>query len=248
MRYNGGPEPCVSHVLAIFGREIAALFGRPLAWLVLTLFLSLLAAGSLWIDDVLATGVATLDGAFFWMACTFVFVVPAVTMRLVAEEKRSGSLELLATLPVTSTEIVVGKWLAAVFLVAVALATSFSWPIALAMLGDLDWGPVAGGYLGLLFMGAGFAAIGTFTSSLTDSQVMAFLLSFVACLVPFAMGLLLGLVPGDWLPLVQYLTFEYHFANLARGVLDTRSLVFFGAVAVAGLEGARFMLERRRLS
>lgn len=212
------------------------------------MFLGLLAGGSLWVDDLFTVGLTTVDGAFFWMASTFLFVVPAVTMRLVAEERRTGSLELLATLPVTSAQIIVGKWLAAVFLVAVALAMSLSWPIALAMLGELDWGPVIGGYLGLLCMGAGFAAIGTFTSALTESQVLAFLLSFIVCLVPFGMGLALPLVPGEWLPLVQYLTFEYHFANLARGVLDTRSLVFFASITWAGLEGARWQLDKRRLS
>ncbi len=238
----------MNNVFAIFRRELAGFFGHPLAYIVLTLFVSLLAVFSLGFEDVLAGRVASMRGPFFWTAACFLFLVPAVTMRLVAEERRTGSLELLGTLPLTSMEIVVGKWLAAVALVAMGLLLTVSWPIALAMLGDLDWGPVIGGYLGLLLLGSAFAAIGTFTSALTENQVVAFLLAFAACLLPWALGFFLSIVPGSLLPIVQYLTFEYHFTNLARGVVDSRSLVFYGGISVAGLQLAALVLEHRRLS
>jgi ABC-2 type transport system permease protein len=238
----------VSNVYAIFRRELAGFFGHPLAYIVLTLFVLLLSVFTLWFDNLLATRVASMRGPFFWTAACFLFLVPAVTMRLVAEERRTGSLELLGTLPLTSTEIVVGKWLAAVALIAVGLGLTVSWPIALSMLGDLDWGPVIGGYVGLLLLGSAFAAIGTFTSALTENQVVAFLLSFAACLLPWAFGFFLSMVPGDLVPFVQYLTFEYHFTNLARGVLDSRSLIFYASVCVVGLRLAALVLEQRRLS
>jgi ABC-2 type transport system permease protein len=238
----------VSNVAAIFRRELAGFFGHPLAYIVLTLHLGLLTAFSLGFDDVLASGVASMRGPFFWIAACFLFLIPAVSMRLLAEERRSGSLEMLGTLPLTSLEVVVGKWLAAVALLTAALLLTFSWPIALAHHGDLDWGPVLGGYLGLLLQGAAFAAIGTFASAVTENQVIAFLLSLTACLLPWALGFFLPLVPGDWLPLVQYLTFEYHFTNLARGVVDSRSIVFYGSVVVVGLRLAVLVLENRRLS
>jgi ABC-2 type transport system permease protein len=214
----------------------------------LFVYLGLLAAFTLWFDDILADGVADMRRVFTWMAAGFVFLVPAVTMRLVAEERRSGSLELLATLPLTTTEIVVGKWMAANALVFSAVVLSASWPIALSRLGTLDWGPVMAGYLGLMLLGAAFASIGVFASSITDNQVVAFLVAATLCLLPWALGFALALVPGWLVPLVQWMTFEYHFGNLARGVLDSRSLIFYGAVIVAALRLATHVLEHRRLA
>lgn len=237
----------MGNVVAIFRRELVGFFGHPLAYIVLTLFLLLLSAFTLWFDDIFASGVASMRGPFFWMAACFLFLVPAVTMRLLAEEHRTGSLELLGTLPLTPVEIVTGKWLAAVALIAAALGLTFAWPVALDWHGDLDWGPVIGGYLGMLLLGAAFAAIGTFASSVTENQVIAFLLALTACVLPWVLGFALALVPGDALPIVQYLTFEYHFTNLARGVLDTRSLVFYGSIVAVGLGAAAWVLERRRL-
>lgn len=237
----------MGNVLAIFGRELRGFFGHPTAYVVLTVFLALVAGFGLWFEDVLLAGAASMRRPFFWMAACLLFLVPAVTMRLVAEERRTGTLQLLATLPITSTELVVGKWLAAVALVGVALGLTVTWPIALSQLGPLDWGPVAAGYLGMLLAGAAFAAIGTATSTLTENQVVAFLLAFCACLLPWVVGYAMPLVPGAWAPLVQYLTFEYHFSNLARGVLDTRSVVFFASVVAVALRVAVLTLEHRRL-
>jgi ABC-2 type transport system permease protein len=238
----------LSNVWSVFRREVAAYFGHPLAYVALFVYLGLLAAFTLWFDDVLAAGVADMRRVFTWMAAGFVFLVPAVTMRLVAEERRSGSLELLATLPLTTTEIVVGKWMAANALVLASILLSASWPIVLSRLGALDWGPVMAGYLGLLLLGGAFSAIGVFASSITDNQVVAFLVAATICLVPWVLGFALTLIPGDVVPLVQWLTFEYHFGNLARGVLDTRSLVFYGAVIAAALRLATHVLEHRRLA
>ena len=222
----------MQNVIAILRRELADFFGHPLAYIVITLFLGMFGLLSLWFNDVLTGRIATMAGPFFWVALTLLFLAPAITMRLLAEERRTGSLEMVSTLPLTSTELVTGKWLAAVVVIALALALTITWPIALSILGDLDWGPVLGGYFGLLLLGSAFAAIGVATSSLTENQVVAFLIAFAICLVPWLTGTGLDLVPPAWVPVVQYLTFEYHYANLARGVLDTRSLVFFASVVV----------------
>lgn len=238
----------MANALAICRRELGGYFGHPLAYIVLTLFLGMLAVLTLWFDDVLAGGVATMRRPFFWIAACFLFLVPAVSMRLVAEERRSGSIEMLGTLPLTPAEIIVGKWLAAAILVAVGLSLTLSWPLAMASLGELDWGPVIGGYLGLWLLGAAFTAIGLFASSLTENQVVAFLLATTICALQWAIGFALPLVPGDLVPLVQYLTFEYHFSNLARGVLDSRSVVFYASVIVVALRLATMVLEHRRLS
>ena len=236
------------NVAAIFRREFASYFDSPLAYLVIPAFLVLVGGFSLFFQDVFDAGIASMRTVFFWSAVFFLLLIPAVTMRLFAEEKRTGSLELLVTMPIRESELVLGKYLAALSLMTVALALTITYPITLSRYGDLDWGPVAGGYLGLFLLGASFAAIGTAASSLTKNQVVAFLLALVVCLVPFATGFALSRVPGPLLPLVQYVSFDYHFNNLARGVVDSRNLVYYGSVIGLFLHVAVFALERRRLT
>ncbi len=234
-------------VFAIFRRELASYFDTPLAAIVVPAFLGLVGAFSLYFQDILDAGVASMRTVFFWSAVFLMLLIPALTMRLLAEEQRTGSVELLVTLPVTAGQIVLGKFLAALALVALALALTFTYPLTLAWLGDPDPGPILGGYLGLFLLGASFTAIGTAASAMTRNQVIAFLVALVLCLLPFATGYALARVPPVLLPVVQYLSFEFHFNNLARGVVDTRSLVFYGGVVGLFLHLAVFALERRRL-
>lgn len=211
-------------------------------------FLAIVGGFSLWFSDILAAGVATMRTVFFWSAVGYLLLIPAVTMRLFAEEKRTGSLELLVTMPVTEPEMVLGKYLAALALMTAALGLTFTYPLTLASLGALDWGPVIGGYLGLLLLGAAFCAIGTAASAVSSNQIVAFLLALGLCLVHFVPGFALSRVPAQVLPVVQHLSFDYHFDSLARGVVDTRNLLFYGGVVALFLHVAVFALERRRLS
>ncbi|MFK7929299.1 MAG: ABC transporter [Myxococcota bacterium] len=236
------------HVAAIFRREFAAYFGQPLAYIALTIFLVLLAFPTLFLQDVFAAEIASMRVPFFWTGVAFLFLIPAITMRLIAEEARTGSLELLSTLPITPTQLVLGKWLAAVSMVGVALLLTVSFPIALGMLGNLDPYTVIAGYLGMFLMGSAFAAVGLACSALTRFQVLAFLISFGIISMPYALGFALEAVDVQYLSFVQYLTFEYHFSNLARGVLDTRSFVFFGAIIAVALRIAVLVLQQKRLS
>lgn len=234
-------------VSAVFRREIAGLFGQPPAWVALAVWILLVSLFSLWLDDVLAAGVCAMDRPFFWMAVGLVVLVPAIAMRLFAEERRTGTFELLATLPARPIELVVGKWLAASAFVAVALAITLPWPLALRAQGALDPGPVIGGYLGLWLLGAAFAAIGTFASAIADHPTVAFLAALFLCLVPWLLGFALPLVPGGIAPLVEYLSFQHHVDSLARGVIDTRSVLFLGSIAAIGVYGAALALDARRL-
>ena len=154
---------------------------------------------------------------------------------------------MLVTLPIKEEEIVVGKYLAALSLVFLALLLSGTYPLSLASLGELDWGAVFGGYLGLFLLGAAFAAIGIAMSAMSSSQVGAFLLSLTVCILPFATGYGLNRIPGDILPVVQYLTFEYHFSNLSKGIIDSRNIIFYLSVVALFLHLAVFQLERARL-
>lgn len=235
-------------VLAIAVRELASAFGRPLAYAVLALYLALFSLLTLWFDDLFLGGVASLRRPFFWLGACLLFVVPATTMRLLAEERRSGTFAVLGSLPLGPTELVLGKWLGAVGLVAVALLLTLPWPMAVAWYGEPDPGPILGGYLGLLLGGAALAAIGVAASAVTESQVVAFLLALAVGLVPWLVGFALPLVPPGWVSLVEAFTFDHQFQNLARGVLDTRSVLFFGLVAAVALRVAVHALEHERLA
>lgn len=236
------------NILAIFRREFWGAFDAPLAYIAVTVFLVLVGGFTLFFQDLLTSGVATLRPMFFWCAVFYLLLIPAVTMRLLAEERRTGTLEILSTLPVTEAQIVLGKYLSALALMTVALALTATYPITLATLGDLDGGTVVGGYLGLFLLGAALTAIGTAASAYTGNQVVAFLVALLVSTIPFATGFALDKVPSAILPLVQVLSFDYHFNNLARGVVDSRDLIFYLGVVALFLQLAIYGLERRRLS
>jgi ABC-2 type transport system permease protein len=235
-------------VWTIFLRELRAYFDGVLALLIIPIFLGMVGVFSLFFQDVFAAGFIDLRSVFFWMALFFLLLIPALTMRSFAEEKRTGTIEMLATLPISEEQLVIGKFLSALVVVGMALLLSLTYPLSLARLGDLDWGVVLGGYLGLFFMGAALTAIGIAMSASTKSQVIAFLAALTIGLLPFATGYALARVPVDILPVVQYLTFEYHFSTLAKGIIDTRSLIFYGSIVAVFLHFAVFQLEQRRLS
>ena len=235
-------------VWTIFIRELRAYFDGVLALLIIPIFLGMVGVFSLFFQDIFAAGFIDLRSVFFWMALFFLLLIPALTMRSFAEEKRTGTIEMLATLPISKEQLVIGKFLSALVVVGMALMLSLTYPLSLARLGDLDWGVVVGGYLGLFFMGAALTAIGIAMSASTKNQVTAFLAALTIGLLPFATGYALGRVPVEILPVVQYLTFEYHFSTLAKGIIDTRSLIFYGSIVAVFLHFAVFQLEQRRLS
>ncbi len=237
----------LTHVAAIFRRELSSYFDSPMAYIVIPVFLVLVGGFSLYFQDLLGGGLATMRPVFFWSSVFMLLLIPAITMRLFSEEHRLGSIELLVTLPVSESAIVLGKYLAAFALVAVAIAMTLTYPVTLMILSDVDLGPIVGGYIGLLCLGAAFTAIGTATSVGTRNQIVAFLLALGICMLPFASGFALGQVPAVILPLVQFLSFETHFNNLARGVIDSRDLIFYGSIVALFLHIAVFGLERRRL-
>ena len=237
----------MSNVLTIFRREVTTQFSSALAGVVIPVFLIFVGVFSLFFQDIFIIGVAEMRSIFFWMGLFYLLLVPAITMRAFAEEKRTGTLEMLVTLPISEAEMVVGKYLASVAIILCTLVLSLTYPITLSQVGALDWGPVIGGYLGLALLGASFAAIGIAASAFAQSQMVAFMLSFAVCLFPFATGFALSSIPAEWLPLVQYLSFEYHFGNLAKGVVDSRNVIFYSSVIALFLHLAVFRLERRRL-
>ena len=237
----------MTNIIAIYKRELRAFFDSPSAYISVPIFLGLVGCFCLFFQDIFEAGFADMRTVFFWMAFFYLLLIPAITMRTFAEESRTGSLEMLVTLPISDSQMIIGKYLACLSLVMLTLLLSLTYPLSLAQLGELDWGPVVGGYLGLALLGAAFCAIGIAMSAMSNSQVVAFLLSLAIGILPFAMGYALNKIPADILPVVQYLTFDYHFSNLSKGVIDSRNIIFYCSVVAVFLHTAVFQLEQRRL-
>jgi ABC-2 type transport system permease protein len=233
----------MSNILPIFKRELRAYFTSPVAYIVITVFL--LICGWFFSTSLFVVGQASLRNVFQIIPFVLTFFVPAITMRLLAEERKSGTFELLSTMPVSDIEIVLGKYLAAFVLLAVALLCTITYAITVRALGPADVGVIFAGYVGLLLLGAGYLAIGILASSLTENQIVAFIVAFSIIFVLSLVDKVLLFVPAKLASLFEYLSAEYHFNNIARGVLDSRDLVYYGSLIVLGLFFAGRALQRR---
>jgi hypothetical protein len=234
----------LSNVGPIYRREIRSYFQSPVAYVVIVVFLAIV--GWFFTSDLFLINVASLRIVFELVPLVFLFFVPAITMRLLAEEKKSGTLELLATRPVRDVEIVLGKFFAAWTLLAAALAPTLIYLITLSALGSPDPGPVITGYLGLLLMGGVYIAIGIFASSITENQIVAFIVSLLIILALFMADKVLMFVPPAVASTLEFISIDYHFENIARGVIDSRNLIYFGSVLGFALLLATTSLERRK--
>ncbi len=226
-------------------KELKSFFNSPVAYVILTLFL--LIAGWFFTAGLFLLNQAELRDLFSAVVpLAYLFFVPAITMRLIAEEKKSGTLELLVTLPVRDSEIILGKFFASLILLGTALFLTFAYPMTLAVLGDPDGGAIMGGYFGLLLMGGSYLAIGVFTSGLTQNQIVAFITGFVLIFLFFMLDKVVIFFPGAVASVLEYLSMTYHLDNIARGIIDTRDLVYFGSVITVFLFLAVRTLESRR--
>lgn len=232
------------NVLPIYRRELRSYFNSPVAYVVIVVFLAII--GWFFTSNLFLMNVASLRIVFELVPLIFLFFVPAVTMRLLAEERKSGTLELLATKPVQDVEIVLGKFLAAWTLLAATLAPTVLYLVSVMTIGKIDMGPVLTGYLGLLLMGAVYIGIGILASSLTENQIIAFILSFLIVFALFMMDKILIYVPEGLTSTVEFLAIDYHFSNIARGVIDSRNIIYFGSLLGFSLFLATVSLERRK--
>jgi ABC-2 type transport system permease protein len=214
------------------------------AYVVIVVFLAIV--GWFFSSNLFLMNVASMRVVFELVPLVFLFFIPAITMRLIAEEQKTGTLELLTTRPVRDLEIVLGKFLAAWALVAITLLPTLVYVIVLGFLGPLDAGPVASGYLGLLCMAAAYVGIGLLASSLTENQIVAFIISFLIVLALFLLNKVLIYVPEGLATTFEFLGIDYHFSNIARGVIDSRNLVYFGSLIAFSLLLATVSLRRRK--
>lgn len=238
-------------IWVIAKREFRAYFDSPIAYVAITVFLVI--TGVLFFfgrnfsgRDFFAAGEATLRPLFEWVPLIFVFYLPAVSMRLLSEERRSGTYELLATMPVSDHQVILGKYLAAVGFLLVTLGLTFVYPLLVAIVGDPDWGPIVGGYFGLLLVGAVYIGVGLMTSAWTKSQIISFVLSLLICGFFYYVDQLVGAVWESTREVFAYLSFHHHFQNISRGVIDTRDLVFYASLIAVTVLVAGASLQRRR--
>lgn len=232
--------------LTIARREVSSYFDLPIAYVVLPAFLILSGLYVFVLQPFFLVGRATLRPFFEFAPFIFTLFVPAITMRLFAEERRSGNLEVLLTWPVGDLALVVGKFLGAFALLTLALALTLPFPLAVDAIGDLDWGPVIGGYLGLMLLGGAYLAIGLLVSALTHNQIIAFIGGFVVCFTLYVAGKALPLVPPALAPWLEAISFDRRFAGIARGVVDLRDVAFFVSAIVVGLGLCAEVLTARR--
>ncbi|MGD2177017.1 MAG: ABC transporter permease subunit, partial [Anaerolineae bacterium] len=171
----------MKQALSITRKELEGYFGSPMALIFVGVFLAVTLFSFFWVDTFFARGIADVRPLFRWMPVLLIFLVAALTMRQWSEEERSGTLEVLLSLPVSHIQLVIGKFLAVMALVAAALGLTIFLPITVQMLGNLDWGPVLGGYLAALLLAAAYASIGLFLSSRTDNQIVSLILTVLLC-------------------------------------------------------------------
>ncbi|MDI9257981.1 gliding motility-associated ABC transporter permease subunit GldF [Flavobacterium sedimenticola] len=231
-------------------REIKSFFGSPIGYLVIALFL-LLNGLFLWVFDgeynILQSGFADMTPFFTLAPWILIFLIPAVTMRSFSEEKRQGTIELLLTKPLSVWQIVSGKFLGAFFLIVLALLPTLVYVYVIYGLGlpegNIDMGSTMGSYFGLLFLIASYTAIGIFTSTLSENQIVAFLLSVFLCFLFYYGFEGLANYVKDFEPIVARIGMDYHFKSMSRGVLDTRDILYFVSVSFLFLSFTVYQLK-----
>ena len=236
-------------IWSIAKRELKTFFDSLVAYILLVVFLGV-SGFFTWLfgSDVFFVGQATLQPFFSIAYFTLFFFIPALTMRMLAEEKRSGTIELLLTKPVTDWDVVLGKFLAALILICIALLLTLPYYITVWAIGPIDQGAVWCGYLGLILMSMTYIAIGLFASSITNNQIVAFLLALlIGVFFLIIFDVLSGSFTGTIGQLLNYFSMSTHFDSISRGVIDSRDLLYFLSITFLGLMLAETSLSKRNI-
>ncbi|MCD4651729.1 MAG: ABC transporter permease subunit [Candidatus Cloacimonetes bacterium] len=226
-------------------KEFQTYFQSPAAYIVMVVFL--LITGWFFSSPLFLNNQADMRSLFGIIPIIYLFFIPAITMGLVAKERSSGTLELLTTLPVNDAEIIHGKFLSALGLIAVTMLFTLIHLFTIIILGtELDYGPIFTGYLGLLLLGGVYTSVGIFTSALTENQIVAFIISFLIVFFLFILEYTLMIIPSGVAGFFQYISVGYHLSNLTRGVIDTRNIIYFLSLIVFFLRLAVVAMESRK--
>lgn len=241
-----------ANVMVVLRRELASYFATPVAYVFIVIFLIMSAAFTFYLGGFYEREIADLEPFFRFHPWLYLFLVPAVGMRLWAEERKHGTIELLLTLPITASEAVIGKFVAAWLFVGLALVLTFPLWITVNVLGDPDNGVILAAYVGSWMMAGGFLAISSCLSAATRNQVVAFILAVVVCFgfllsgLPMVLDLFRGWLPQALVDGIANLSFLMHFDSISRGVIDLRNVIYFVLVIGFWLLANRIVLEIRK--
>ncbi|MEJ2388828.1 MAG: Gldg family protein, partial [Chromatiaceae bacterium] len=235
-------------VMRVARKELWGFFASPVAYIFLGAFLAVDLFVFFWVETFFARNIADARPLFHWMPILLIFLVAALTMRMWSEERRAGTLETLMTLPVSPLRLVLGKFLAALGLVAVAVALTVPLPVTVSLLGPMDWGPVIGAYLATLLLAAAYIAIGLFISARTDNPIVSLIGTALVCGVFYLLGsnALTGLLGNQGAELLKLLGSGSRFESITRGVIDLRDLYFYLSIVAVFLALNVYTLERLR--
>lgn len=240
------------HAISIFKREFRGYFATPIAYVFIVIFLFLIGLFTFQVSGFYEANQARLDAFFTWHPWLYLFLIPAVAMRLWAEERKSGTIELLLTLPVKPSQAIVGKFLAAWAFVGIALLLTFPMVLTALHLGNFDFGVIVSGYVGSFLMAGAFLAIGICMSALTKNQVVSFILAVVVCLLFILAGFpvvldLFGRWAPEWLTdAVASMSFLTHFGAAERGEITLTALIFFSSLIVGWLCACNVILDIKK--
>jgi ABC-2 type transport system permease protein len=234
----------MGNILTIVGRELRSYFGSPWSYLITAAFLIVAGYGFGWSSVTYQE--SSIQGFLGWSSFFLLFLAPALTMRLIAEEEKMGTLELLMTSPVRDFEVVLGKYLAALSMFGTMLLVTLYYPILLAWFGDPDWGPVFSGYLGIFLLGGVYLAIGLFASSLTSNQIVAYVIGSVIVLALWFVDRASPMVGDTTATILKGISVSSYFPAFGRGIIDTHAVVFYLSITLLFLFLTIRSLETRR--
>jgi len=214
---------------AIYMKEMKSYFNSPMAYIFLVIFAVI--NGYFFTRTFFLFNQSDMRSLFNIIPLVYIFFIPAVTMSLIAREKNLGTMEVISTLPLNDMDFVLGKFLSALSLIVIGLLITLIHFLTLTQVGtNVDYGAVFTGYLGLALAGAVYSSVGTFASSVTDNQVVAFIIGIFIVIIFFLMDKMLMFVPVSLTGLIQFLSVDYHLSNISRGVIDSRNLIYFSSV------------------
>lgn len=232
-----------SEMRAIMTKELKSYFNSPIAYIVITIFLVFM--GFFFFKDFFYFNQAEMRNLFQMMPLMLCFVIPAVTMRLLSEERQSGSFEILMTLPVSSRDIALGKFLAGTIFSVVMISPTLIYLVTVVMLGAPDFGPVFGGYIGVILLSAAYTSIGLLASSFTRNQIISFISAWAACFALWLIDKAVIFLPSK-LGFISYFGTDYHFQNIAKGLIDSRDIIYFISICALSLMFTVKLIEERR--
>ena len=234
----------MNNIITIYKKELRSYFTSPVAYIVMVVFLII--TGWFFTNGLFLANVVSMRSVFDIIPFILLFFIPAISMRTFAEEKKSGTIELLLTKPITDYDIVIGKFLSTLSLAAITFLPTLVYVVSLKFLGPLDIGSIISAYIGLVLMCGIYVGIGLFASSLTENQVIAFIVSFLIVFILFMMNKILVFIPAPFNSILEYISSDYHFTSIARGVLDTRDLIYYFSGIYIMLLLTKTSLESRK--